>query len=107
MSRVFQLTGYEPQDLIEKTLYQHVHIQDLPSIKLAHQTREFVLFCFVSNSIKKFAFIFILLSFNSPAQRSSDHEVLSILDTRRRLDLDAELGNHRAQQSLVTTALYS
>lgn len=37
-SRVFQLTGYEPQDLIEKTLYQHVHVQDLPSIKLAHQT---------------------------------------------------------------------
>ena len=37
-SRVFQLTGYEPQDLIEKTLYQHIHIQDLPSIKLAHQT---------------------------------------------------------------------
>jgi single-minded-like protein len=37
-SRVFQLTGYEPQDLIEKTLYQHVHTQDLASIKSAHQT---------------------------------------------------------------------
>lgn len=37
-SRVYQLTGYEPQDLIEKTLYQYIHIQDLPSIKLAHQT---------------------------------------------------------------------
>ena len=37
-SRVFQLTGYEPQDLIEKTLYQYIHIEDLTSIKLAHQT---------------------------------------------------------------------
>lgn len=37
-SRVFQLTGYEPQDLIEKTLYHHIHVQDIPSIKAAHQT---------------------------------------------------------------------
>ncbi len=37
-SRVFQLTGYEPQELIEKTLYQHIHAQDLSSIKVAHQT---------------------------------------------------------------------
>lgn len=35
---MFQLTGYEPQDLIEKTLYQHIHLQDLPSIKQGHQT---------------------------------------------------------------------
>lgn len=38
-SRVFQLTGYEPQDLIEKTIYQYIHIEDLASIKAAHQTR--------------------------------------------------------------------
>lgn len=38
--RVFQLTGYEPQDLIDKTLYQHIHMHDLASIKLAHQTRK-------------------------------------------------------------------
>jgi len=37
-SRVLQLTGYEPQDLIEKTLYSHVHAQDLSSIRQAHQT---------------------------------------------------------------------
>ncbi len=37
-SRVLQLTGYEPQDLIEKTLYSHVHAQDLASIRQAHQT---------------------------------------------------------------------
>ena len=42
-SRVFQLTGYEPQDLIEKTLYQHIHAQDLPNIRLAHQTRKYCL----------------------------------------------------------------
>lgn len=57
-SRVFQLTGYEPQDLIEKTLYQHVHLQDLPSIKLAHQTCKktaiyLVLLLLLSQSWKK------------------------------------------------------
>ena len=44
--RVFQLTGYEPQDLIEKTLYQHIHLQDLPSIKLAHQTCMYMFYYF-------------------------------------------------------------
>lgn len=37
-SRVFQLTGYEPQDLIERTLYSHIHTQDLASVRQAHQT---------------------------------------------------------------------
>uniref|UniRef100_A0A182JBT7 Uncharacterized protein n=1 Tax=Anopheles atroparvus TaxID=41427 RepID=A0A182JBT7_ANOAO len=37
-AKVAQLTGYEPQDLIEKTLYQHVHSADIDHIRLAHQT---------------------------------------------------------------------
>ncbi|XP_076876164.1 single-minded homolog 2 [Brachyhypopomus gauderio] len=35
-SRVADLTGYEPQDLIEKTLYQHVHGCDVFHLRYAH-----------------------------------------------------------------------
>ncbi|KAF0310379.1 Single-minded 1-A [Amphibalanus amphitrite] len=37
-SRVLALTGYEPQDLIEKTLYQFVHPHDVHSVAHAHRT---------------------------------------------------------------------
>ncbi|XP_052429990.1 single-minded homolog 1-like [Carassius gibelio] len=36
-SRVSELTGYEPQDLIEKTLYHHVHSCDSFHLRCAHQ----------------------------------------------------------------------
>ncbi|ELW67876.1 Single-minded like protein 2 [Tupaia chinensis] len=35
-SRVTELTGYEPQDLIEKTLYHHVHGCDVFHLRFAH-----------------------------------------------------------------------
>ncbi|XP_051971532.1 single-minded homolog 2 [Xyrauchen texanus] len=35
-SRVSELTGYEPQDLIEKTLYHHVHGCDVFQLRYAH-----------------------------------------------------------------------
>ncbi|XP_068919074.1 single-minded homolog 2 [Petaurus breviceps papuanus] len=35
-SRVTELTGYEPQDLIEKTLYHHVHGCDMFYLRYAH-----------------------------------------------------------------------
>ncbi|XP_034029852.1 single-minded homolog 1-A [Thalassophryne amazonica] len=35
-SRVAELTGYEPQDLIEKTLYHHVHSCDAFHLRCAH-----------------------------------------------------------------------
>uniref|UniRef100_A0AAY4EN81 Single-minded homolog 2 n=1 Tax=Denticeps clupeoides TaxID=299321 RepID=A0AAY4EN81_9TELE len=35
-SRVADLTGYEPQDLIEKTLYHHVHGCDVFHLRYAH-----------------------------------------------------------------------
>ncbi|XP_036059884.1 single-minded homolog 2 [Onychomys torridus] len=35
-SRVTELTGYEPQDLIEKTLYHHVHGCDTFHLRYAH-----------------------------------------------------------------------
>ena len=34
------LTGFEPQDLIEKTLYQYVHAEDMVSLKSVHITRK-------------------------------------------------------------------
>ncbi|XP_046751910.1 protein single-minded isoform X2 [Diprion similis] len=36
-ARVAQLTGYEPQDLIEKTLYQYVHGCDVMQMRYSHQ----------------------------------------------------------------------
>ncbi|XP_019896574.1 single-minded homolog 1-A [Esox lucius] len=35
-SRVAELTGYEPQDLIEKTIYHHVHSCDTFHLRCAH-----------------------------------------------------------------------
>ncbi|XP_034033382.1 single-minded homolog 2 [Thalassophryne amazonica] len=35
-SRVADLTGFEPQDLIEKTLYHHVHACDVIHLRCAH-----------------------------------------------------------------------
>ncbi|KAH8358758.1 hypothetical protein KR093_002233, partial [Drosophila rubida] len=36
-ARVSQLTGYEPQDLIEKTLYQYIHAADIVAMRCSHQ----------------------------------------------------------------------
>lgn len=37
-----ELTGYEPQDLIEKTLYHHVHGCDVFHLRYAHHLREYL-----------------------------------------------------------------
>ncbi|KAI2802097.1 hypothetical protein BLOT_010289 [Blomia tropicalis] len=37
-ARVATLTGYEPQDLIEKTLYHYIHGNDIEHMRIAHQT---------------------------------------------------------------------
>ncbi|CAF0845073.1 unnamed protein product, partial [Didymodactylos carnosus] len=36
-SRVSQITGYEPNDLVDKTLYHYVHTNDLMALRWAHQ----------------------------------------------------------------------
>lgn len=41
--RVSSLTGYEPQDLIEKTLYSFVHTSEMMALRQSHQTRTLVL----------------------------------------------------------------
>lgn len=38
--RVAELTGFEPQDLIEKTLYHHVHACDIFHLRYAHHLRK-------------------------------------------------------------------
>lgn len=40
VSRVSQLTGFEPQDLIEKTLYQYIHVTDILHMRYSHQIRK-------------------------------------------------------------------
>ena len=40
--RVSALTGYEPQDLIEKTLYQYIHASDMVSMRLTHLTCKYI-----------------------------------------------------------------
>lgn len=46
-ARVAELTGYEPQDLIEKTLYHHVHSCDTFHLRCAHHLCELGLFLFI------------------------------------------------------------
>lgn len=48
--RVSQLTGYEPQDLIEKTLYHYIHGCDILHMKYSHHTckRKFVNFVLIN-----------------------------------------------------------
>lgn len=41
-ARVAHLTGYEPQDLIEKTLYQYIHVADVLHMRFAHHTRNII-----------------------------------------------------------------
>lgn len=48
--RVAELTGYEPQDLIEKTLYHHVHSCDSFHLRCAHHLCELGLFYSPMNS---------------------------------------------------------
>lgn len=40
--RVSQLTGFEPQDLIEKTMYQYVHAADIHHIRHSHLMRKYL-----------------------------------------------------------------
>lgn len=40
-ARVAQLTGYEPQQLIDTTLYQYVHANDIVALRYAHLQRKY------------------------------------------------------------------
>ena len=42
--RVGALTGFEPQDLIEKTLYQYIHGYDMMHMRLSHHLCKYFLY---------------------------------------------------------------
>ena len=50
LSRVACLTGYEPQDLIEKTLYQFIHAGDMVPMRLTHLTCQYNIFFQILNN---------------------------------------------------------
>lgn len=56
LSRVAELTGYEPQDLIEKTLYHHVHSCDIFHLRCAHHLCESALYYAFTTSWPSFFF---------------------------------------------------
>ena len=134
-ARVAHLTGYEPQDLIEKTLYQYIHVGDLLHMRFAHHTRKNLSFlynhldnyviihkririndtfcslpsvissCLRDNLPTSFEIFFPLLS-SSSVQRSSDDKVLQVPDQGRWMGLDAVLRHYRSQQPILTAALH-
>ena len=54
------LTGYEPQDLIEKTLYHYIHGNDVENMRLAHQTCKFYYLIFLQVEHKLMFYILVL-----------------------------------------------
>eukprot|EP00096_Caligus_rogercresseyi_P013212 TRINITY_DN5895_c0_g1_i1.p1 TRINITY_DN5895_c0_g1~~TRINITY_DN5895_c0_g1_i1.p1 ORF type:complete len:283 (+),score=38.13 TRINITY_DN5895_c0_g1_i1:67-849(+) len=78
--KVQNLTGYEPQDLIEKTLYQYVHGSDMLSLRMAHIT---------------------LLQ---KGQMSSKY--YRFFNQERRMGMDSKLRYNRSQHSILKTSLY-
>lgn len=51
--RVAQLTGYEPQDLIEKTLYHYIHGSDILPMRYSHHQRKYFFFNFISKPLTR------------------------------------------------------
>ncbi len=116
--KVCALTGYEPQDLIEKTLYQYVHSQDMIGIRSMHMTRKF--FCFQKLSLRwkhsrtnghfvweqrQFDYFWLFFTMKtvklvftdfSIEQRTSEHKVLPIFGQKRRMGLGPKLCHHRS-----------
>ena len=92
------LTGYEPQDLIEKTLYQYIHATDMVPMRLTHLTRKYFLyvgtyFCTMSCGC-------------SAAQGPGEQPVLPVADAGRGLGVGAELRHHRAQLAQLPPTLH-
>ena len=92
------LTGYEPQDLIEKTLYQYVHAEDMMSLRTVHLTCKKYVKVFFQIFIVDIGIIWIngCLFCYSAKQRSGQYKILSFSHEERRLDLGSKLFDHRA-----------
>ena len=95
------LTGYEPQDLIEKTLYQYVHAEDMMSLRTVHLTCKNyvkVFFSIIYKILKLILFALMDAFFfcYSAEQRSGQYKILSFSHEERRLDLGSKLFDHSA-----------
>ena len=95
------LTGYEPQDLIEKTLYQYVHAEDMMSLRTVHLTcKNYVkVFFQLFKEILKLILFALMDAFffcYSAKQRSGQHKILSFSHEEWRLDLGSKLFDHSA-----------
>ena len=94
------LTGYEPQDLIEKTLYQYVHAEDMMSLRTVHLTcKNYVkVFFSIIYKIVDIGIIWIngCLFCYSAKQRSGQYKILSFSHEEWRLDLGSKLFDHSA-----------
>lgn len=55
--RVAQLTGYDPPDLIEKTLYHYVHGCDIFQLRHAHHVRKCYIVLLLRNLSAQFIFL--------------------------------------------------
>jgi hypothetical protein len=74
-----QITGYEPQDLVDKSLYHYVHTQDLMALRWAHQVCKYC--CEV------FEFYYLEMIF-STHKRTSDNALLSFSCEKWWLDME-------------------
>lgn len=110
--RVAELTGYEPQDLIEKTLYHHVHSCDSFHLRCAHHLCELGLFYPHMNSLSKHTHQNNVILITPPplstsaGERSGHNQVLPFLGQAWRLGLGPELCDHSTQQSIIPTPLH-
>ena len=123
--QVGPLTGYEPQDLIERTLYQYVHADDMNGIRASHITCESKLcrsdyarifwhllgwrHVSLSNELMNcwpFANLFLCLISCSAEQGPVEHQVLPLPDEGGRLGVGAELPNHRPQLAVLQAPLH-
>lgn len=114
--RVNPLTGYEPQDLIEKTIYQFIHANDLVALRHAHHQRKKFSFSSVwtlSNGQHLTLTIAYIHTLNcvtsgnySAHQRPGHQQIPSIFNKNRWMGMDAELCYDCAQQPQLPASLH-
>ena len=100
--QVCPLTGYEPQDLIEKTLYQYVDPEDMLALRNTHVTCKIFLQCLLTVH----SYDIQIFYFCSAWKRTSQFPILPFFDQKWRLDLDSKLHDHCPQLQILQTSLH-
>lgn len=103
---VQQLTGYAPQELIDKTLYKFIHAADAMHVRDSHMICRFAIVDLTKrkNGFKSNSHAHLN---SSMVQGSSDNQILSLYDKDRRMDMDAIVCNYCAEFTFIATSLYS